>query len=252
MPTRASPCQPLLGRIGPKRADRRQGGQPADLDEVGTASQALQVRLLRVLQERCFEPVGSEETVTVDVRLVLATNEDLGRAVREGTFRQDLYYRISVVPVQLPSLRERVSDVPLLAAHFLRRYAELNEKDVRHIDDNVMTILQAHAWPGNIRELENVIERGVILCRGDTLSPKDLPGELTRSLAAPEPGQVLPLRKALEIPEREIIERTLRSHNWNRQETAAALMINRTTLFNKMRKYGLLDSGRRAPAHAGR
>jgi DNA-binding NtrC family response regulator len=221
------------------------------LDEIGTASQALQVRLLRVLQDRCFEPVGSEETVTVDVRLVLATNEDLARAVREQEFRQDLYYRISVVPIQLPSLRERVSDIPLLAAHFLRRFAELNEKDVRHIDDNVMTILQAHPWPGNIRELENVIERGVILCRGDTLAPKDLPGELTRSLAAPEPGQVLPLRKALEIPEREIIERTLRSHNWNRQETAAALMINRTTLFNKMRKYGLLDSGRRSPAHSG-
>ncbi|MGE0191637.1 MAG: sigma-54-dependent transcriptional regulator [Planctomycetota bacterium] len=234
-----------------QRAGRFQSadGGTLFLDEIGTASPGLQVRLLRVLQERCFEPVGSEETITVDVRLVLATNEDLARSVREGKFRQDLYYRISVVPIHLPPLRERVSDIPLLAAHFLRRFAELNEKDVRHIDDNVMTILQAHAWPGNIRELENVIERGVILCRGDTLSPKDLPGELTRSLAAPEPGQVLPLRKALEIPEREIIERTLRSHNWNRQETAAALMINRTTLFNKMRKYGLLDHHRR-PVHA--
>jgi len=213
------------------------------LDEIGTASPGLQVRLLRVIQERNFEPVGSEETQSVDVRLVLATNEDLARRVEEGTFRRDLYYRISVVPIQLPPLRERINDIPLLAAHFLKRYAAENAKDVRHIDDNAMTVLQPHAWPGNIRELENVIERGVILCRGDCITPRDLPPEMTHSIAAPEPGQSLSLRRALEIPEREIIERTLRSHNWNRQETAAALMINRTTLFNKMRKYGLL--GRR-------
>ncbi len=210
------------------------------LDEISTASQALQVKLLRVIQDRSFEAVGSEETISVDVRLILATNENLARRVEEGTFRQDLYYRISVVPLHLPALRERRGDVPLLAMHFLRRFAEENDKAVRHIDDNAMTILQAHAWPGNIRELENAIERGVILCRGDTITPKELPVELTREVSAPEPGQTLPLRKALEIPEREIIERTLRSHNWNRQETAAALMINRTTLFNKMRKYGLL------------
>jgi len=210
------------------------------LDEIGTASQALQVKLLRVIQERTFEPVGCEETVTVDVRLVLATNEELAQRVEDGTFRRDLYYRISVVPIQLPPLRERIGDIPLLAAHFLRHFTKENEKEVLRIDDNAMTILQAHNWPGNIRELENVIERGVILAQGDVLTPNDLPSVLTRTAAAPEPGQTLPLRKALEIPEREIIERTLRSHNWNRQETAAALMINRTTLFNKMRKYGLL------------
>jgi len=219
------------------------------LDEIGTASPALQVRLLRVIQERTFEPVGSEETVKVDVRLVLATNEDLEAKVEDGSFRRDLFYRVSVVPVHLPPLRERVGDVPLLAAHFLRRFAEDNSKPVTHIDDNAMTILQAHAWPGNIRELENVVERGVILCRTDTLTPRDLPPEMTRSVSAPEPGQTLPLRKALEIPEREIIERTLRSHGWNRQETAAALMINRTTLFNKMRKYGLLAKNRGTNGH---
>jgi two-component system response regulator AtoC len=212
------------------------------LDEIGTASQALQVKLLRVIQERTFEPVGSEETVTVDVRLILATNEDLSRLVEDGSFRRDLYYRISVVPIQLPSLAERMGDIPLLAAHFLRRFAAENEKEVTRIDDNAMTILQSHGWPGNIRELENVIERGVILASSDVLTPSDLPPTLTQTANAPMPGQTLPLRKALEIPEREIIERTLRSHNWNRQETAAALMINRTTLFNKMRKYGLLGS----------
>jgi DNA-binding NtrC family response regulator len=220
------------------------------LDEIGTASPALQVRLLRVIQDRCFEPVGSEQTVKVDVRLVLATNEDLEARVESGEFRRDLYYRVSVVPLLLPPLRERVGDITLLAGHFLQRFADENGKAVHHIEDNAMTVLQAHHWPGNIRELENVIERGVILCRGDVLTLRDLPPELTRSAPAPEPGQTMPLRKALEIPEREIIERTLRSHNWNRQETAAALMINRTTLFNKMRKYGLLGTARGTPSNS--
>jgi DNA-binding NtrC family response regulator len=213
------------------------------LDEIGAASPALQLKLLRVLQERKFEAVGSEESVEVDVRLLLATNEDLAKAVAEGRFRQDLFYRISVVPIHLPPLRDRLGDVPTLAQHFLRRYAEENGKPVRQIDDATLTILQAHAWPGNIRELENVIERGVILSRGDTLMPGDLPPELTKSAPAPVGTRTLPLKRALEIPEREIIERTLRGHDWNRQKTAQALAINRTTLFNKMRKYGLL--GRR-------
>lgn len=230
-------------------ADRAGRFEAADggtlfLDEIGAASPALQIRLLRVIQERSFERVGSAETRTVDVRLVLATNEDLAERVEAGEFRRDLFYRISVVPLHLPPLRERIGDIPLLAHHFLQRCAEENNKPVRYIDDNALTVLQSHAWKGNIRELENVIERGVILCRGDVLTPKDLPPELTVQTPTPTPGQVLPLRKALEIPEREIIERTLRSHNWNRQETAAALMINRTTLFNKMRKYGLLGTTR--------
>jgi len=211
------------------------------LDEIGTSTPALQLKLLRVLQERKFEPVGSEEPVEVDVRLVLATNEDLGKCVAEGRFRQDLFYRISVVPIHLPPLRERIGDVPLLAQHFLRRFTEENGKSIAEVDDSTMTILQSHSWPGNVRELENVIERGVILARGDRLMPGDLPPELTRSAPAPTGDRPLPLKRALEIPEREIIERTLRAHDWNRQATARALDINRTTLFNKMRKYGLLD-----------
>jgi len=211
------------------------------LDEIGAATPALQLKLLRVLQERKFEPVGSEDSVEVDVRLILATNEDLAKCVAENRFRQDLYYRISVVPIHLPPLRERLADVPLLAQHFLKRFSEENEKPVQEIDDGTMTILQAHGWPGNIRELENVVERGVILARGDVLMPGDLPPELTKSAPAPSGDRTLPLKRALEIPEREIIERTLRSQGWNRQKTARALDINRTTLFNKMRKYGLLD-----------
>jgi DNA-binding NtrC family response regulator len=211
------------------------------LDEIGASTPALQLKLLRVLQERKFEPVGSEESVEVDVRLILATNEDLAKAVQEGRFRQDLYYRISVVPVHLPPLRERMGDVPVLAQHFLKRFSSENEKPVREIADSTMTILQTHSWPGNIRELENVIERGVILARGETLMPGDLPPDLTKSAPAPTGDRPLALKRALEIPEREIIERTLRSHDWNRQRTARALDINRTTLFNKMRKYGLLS-----------
>jgi DNA-binding NtrC family response regulator len=216
------------------------------LDEIGAASPALQLKLLQVIQERRFQPVGAEESTEVDVRLILATNEDLSKAVQEGRFRQDLYYRISVVPIHLPPLRERIGDVPLLAQAFLRRFAEENEKAVNEIHETAMTILQSHPWPGNVRELENVIERGVILARGDTLMPGDLPPELTRSAPAPSGSRSLPLKRALEIPEREIIERTLRVNNWNRQKTASALEINRTTLFNKMRKYGLL--GRRGSA----
>jgi transcriptional regulator with PAS, ATPase and Fis domain len=211
------------------------------LDEIGASTAALQLKLLRVLQERKFEAVGSEESVEVDVRLILATNEDLAKAVAEGRFRQDLFYRISVVPIHLPPLRERVGDVPLLAQHFLKRFATENAKPVGEIDDATMTILQSHMWPGNIRELENVVERGVILARGDVLMPGDLPPELTKSAPAPTGSRTLPLKRALEIPEREIIERTLRGQNWNRQKTAQALDINRTTLFNKMRKYGLLS-----------
>ena len=210
------------------------------LDEIGASTAALQLKLLRVLQERKFEAVGSEESVEVDVRLILATNEDLSKAVSEGRFRQDLFYRISVVPIHLPPLRERVGDVPLLAQHFLKRFAGENTKAVTEIDDATMTILQSHSWPGNIRELENVVERGVILARGEVLMPGDLPPELTKSAPAPTGSRTLPLKRALEIPEREIIERTLRGQNWNRQKTAQALDINRTTLFNKMRKYGLL------------
>ncbi len=210
------------------------------LDEVGAASPALQLRLLRVLQERRFEAVGSEASVEVDVRMVLATNEDLAKAVLSGRFRQDLYYRISVVPVHLPPLRERSGDVPLLAQHFLKRCAQENGKKVDRIDDATLTILSAHSWPGNVRELENVIERGVILCRGDVLTPGDLPPALTKSAPAPVGDRPLALKRALEIPEREIIERTLKRHGGNRQRTAQALDINRTTLFNKMRKYGLL------------
>jgi DNA-binding NtrC family response regulator len=234
-----------LGKF--KRAD----GGTIFLDEISTASPGLQVKLLRILQERRFEPVGSDESVEVDVRVVLATNIDLKKAVEDGGFRADLYHRVNVVAIEIPPLRERAGDIPLLAEHFLRRCVRENEKNVERISDEAMQLLVRYPWPGNVRELENAIERGVVLARGPTLSPEDFPLEITgdegeadggfRLDFHPDGRTIVPLKKALEGPEREIIAATLASVNWNRQRAAKLLDINRTTLFNKMRKYGLLE-----------
>ncbi|MEW6747648.1 MAG: sigma-54 dependent transcriptional regulator [Planctomycetota bacterium] len=214
------------------------------LDEVSTASQALQVKLLRVLQDRVIERVGGLATVPVDVRVLLATNQDLAEAVRRGDFREDLYYRINVVTITLPSLRERSQDIPTLAEYFLRRFAaEHNRPDIR-LSRAALQRLLRYSWPGNVRELENAIERAVILAPGSEIEPEDLPPAVAEGeeelRAAPGP---LSLKRALEDPERLILQQALEAHGWNRQRTAAALQVNRTTLFNKMKKYGLL--GRR-------
>jgi transcriptional regulator with PAS, ATPase and Fis domain len=216
------------------------------LDEISNASPVLQMKLLRILQEKEFEPVGTSETMKVDVRVILATNTDLSEEVREGRFREDLYYRINVVAVHLPPLRDRVGDIPLLASHFLRLSSRENEKQIDGISDATLECLSRHSWPGNVRELENVIERAVVLTRNQTLTPRDLPpaisGETEDEPAEPvEVDRILPLKTALEGPERRIIEHALQKMNGSRQKTAAALSINRTTLFNKMKKYDLLS-----------
>jgi len=229
----------------------RADGGTIFLDEIATASPAFQVKLLRILQERRFERVGDEETVEVDVRVVLATNVDLKTQVEAGRFREDLFHRINVVRIEIPPLRERPGDIPLLADHFLRKCAQDNDKAVGRISDEAMALLVRYPWPGNVRELENAFERAVVLCRGEELRPEDFPLEMTGEKEERERSQaadfrsdgrtIQPLKKALEGPEREIIAATLASVNWNRQRAAKLLDINRTTLFNKMRKYGLLD-----------
>jgi DNA-binding NtrC family response regulator len=233
-----------LGKF--KRAD----GGSIFLDEISTASPGLQVKLLRILQERRFERVGDDESIDVDVRVLLATNIDLKEAVERGQFREDLFHRVNVVTMRIPSLRERRGDIPLLADHFMRRYAKENEKGVDRITDDAMRILVNYAWPGNVRELENAIERAVVLSHGGPLTiedfPLDLDGEEPSSGNSgldfrPDGRTITPLKKALEGPEKEIIAATLASVNWNRQQAARLLDINRTTLFNKMRKYGLLE-----------
>ncbi len=226
------------------------------LDEIGTATPAMQVKLLRVLQEFQFEPLGGTITHSVDTRVILATNDDLSASVENGSFRQDLYYRINVVNIILPSLRERVGDIPLLVDHFLREAAETCGREVDGFDSDAMEILQSYAWPGNIRQLENVVERAVLLARGSKLTTEDLPPELTgrgsdQLSVSPSSGNSTPvnlaeisgksLREALEGPERQIILQALRTHNWNRAATADALEINRTTLYKKMKRLGLDD-----------
>jgi two-component system, NtrC family, response regulator AtoC len=219
------------------------------LDEINSASPAMQVKLLRVLQERAFEPVGSSDTRTVDVRVILATNVELSQLVAEQKFRQDLYYRINVVTIRLPGLRERLGDIPLTAGHFLRRFAQETGREVLGFTEAAMACMQRYNWPGNVRELENAVERAVVLSRRPQIDVDDLP-ESVQFYNAPRPaGGVLaghegydkpmPLEQALEGPERRIIEAALKRNNWNRQATAAELDINRTTLYKKMRKYRL-------------
>ncbi len=215
------------------------------LDEIGTASPGMQVKLLRVLQEFEFEQVGGTKTFHVDARVVLATNENLEKLVQEGRFRQDLYYRVNVINLELPSLRERVSDIPLLAQHFLEHVCEESNKKVRGFTDETLAALQRYSWPGNVRELQNVVERAVLLGKGDSIRVEDLPS----SLAAARPVVLEPvggrtLKQALEGPERQIILEVLASHDWNRHATADALGINRTTLYKKMKRLGLEDDVR--------
>jgi DNA-binding NtrC family response regulator len=218
------------------------------LDEINSASPAMQIKLLRVLQDKSFEPVGSSQTKTVDVRVILATNTDLQQLVAEQKFRQDLYYRINVVNIRLPSLRERLSDIPLLSGHFLRQFSNQTGREVLSFSDAAMTAMQRYTWPGNVRELENAIERAVVLSRRPQIELEDLPDALqsftsSRPSSATAPAEdfdkAMPLEQALEGPERRIIEAALKRNNYNRQETAAELNINRTTLYKKMRKYRL-------------
>jgi DNA-binding NtrC family response regulator len=218
------------------------------LDEINSASPALQVKLLRMLQERAFEPVGSTETRNVDVRVILASNVDLMAMVAQQQFRQDLYYRINVVNIRMPGLRERVGDVGLLAGHFLRQFAKESGREILGFTDAALGAMQRYPWPGNVRELENAVERAVVFCRRPHIDVTDLPESIASSVVparlpgpydADLPDAPLPLQVALEGPERRIIEVALRRNAWNRQATAAELDINRTTLYKKMRKYGL-------------
>ncbi len=210
------------------------------LDEIGTASPGMQVKLLRVLQELSFEQVGGTKTFTVDTRVILATNEDLSAAVAQGRFRQDLYYRVNVINIELPPLRERISDIPLLAGHFLERVCEDSGKRVIGFTDEAMGALQRYGWPGNVRELQNVIERAVLLGKHDQVGIEDLPQALISAgpmVIDPVAGRTL--RQAMQNPERQIILEVLESNHWNRHASAEALGINRTTLYKKMKRLGL-------------
>ena len=210
------------------------------LDEVANASPAFQVKLLRVLEDRQFEPVGSNKTRTVDTRIIIASNRNLTEEVKQGRFREDLYYRINVVTIELPPLCERVGDVRLLAKHFLRMYCAQHNKEKLGITDEALEYLERYPWPGNVRELENVIERAALLSKDKFIGPDDLPDSIKQDQSQQQKTyKPLSLKEALAEPERNLIRQALEANHWNRQETAKALQINRTTLFKKMKHYGL-------------
>jgi DNA-binding NtrC family response regulator len=211
------------------------------LDEIANASPSLQVKLLRLIQDSCFERVGGTETIVTDTRVILATNVDLAREVADGRFREDLYYRVNVVPIHVPPLRDRRKDIPDLVNHLVRKHAHASEKAIGDVSPAAMQILTAHAWPGNVRQLENIVERAVVLARGDTVEVSELPSELlTTAPSAPahagKTDVIIPLKKALEEPERQIILRAIEYAGGNRDEAAKLLGINRSTLFYKLRK----------------
>ncbi len=203
------------------------------LDEIGEVSPPTQILLLRVLQDRRFERVGGEETLEVDVRVIAATNKNLTEEMKKGTFREDLYYRLNVIPILVPPLRERRDDIPLLASYFLQKFSQERKKEVISFSPEVMEILLAHSWPGNVRELENVIDHAIIIAKQEKILTKDLPQYL---LLKPLPTQEL---ATLQDYEKDLILRTLQETDWNKHKAAKRLNINRSTLYGKMKRYGL-------------
>ena len=203
------------------------------LDEVGDISLKTQIDLLRVLQEKAFRRLGGTEMIKVDVRIISATNRDLAQAITQGIFRSDLFYRLNVVGLHLPSLRERREDIPLLAKHFLRRYAiEINKK-IERLAPAALELLMEYNWPGNVRELENAIERAVVISPGHELAAKDF------TFLQPSPGFLNePSSRNLQELEKQHIQRILEENHWNISKTAVDLGIDRVTLYNKIKKYG--------------
>ena len=210
------------------------------LDEIGEMPMGVQTKLLRVLQEGTFERLGGTRTLRVDVRIITATNKALEQEVAAQRFRADLYYRINVIAIQLPPLRERREDIPLLVAHFLRHYARENSKTITTVHPQALHRLQLYDWPGNVRELENVIERAVVLASGQTIGVSDLPPHLRDKQSLPVYDQIiLPGSATLAQIEREAIIQTLKRHVGNRQAAARALDIGVATLYRKLKEYQL-------------
>ena len=209
------------------------------LDEIGDISLKLQLDLLRVLDVREFRRVGGSQLVKVDARIIAATNRDLKKLVESGTFREDLYYRLNVIPVMLPPLRERKEDMPLLAEFFLAQFSAEMRKPLEAVSAEALEILMAHDWPGNVRELRNVLERGAVLARGPIITPIEL--ELVQPASAPSPlGSPEPADSLKDVERKHIIS-TLRQHRWNITRSAKALGIDRVTLYSKIKRYQIRE-----------
>ena len=220
----------------PGRFALAQGGT-LFLDEIGDISTALQVKLLRVLQEKTYEPLGGTEPVKADVRIITATNQNLTELMSRGVFRDDLYYRLRVLKITLPPLRDRREDIPLLVQHFIHKFNTEKGKEIRGVSEQAMAALMRYEYPGNIRELENFIEHAFVLCREDRIRREHLPDELLDAVPAPEPDLHLEMGDYnLERLERLAIDRALEKHNGNRTRAAEELGINPSTLWRKIQK----------------
>jgi DNA-binding NtrC family response regulator len=212
------------------------------LDEIGDISLNMQVKLLRVIQEKEFERVGGNETIKVDVRIIAATNRNLEEAIAEKKFREDLYYRLNVIPIVVPPLRERKDDIPLLVDHFIKKFNADFNKTIQGVDEEALQALMAYDWPGNIRELENVLERAIVLSRSDILTVKDFPetiGAQKRQNNHFSYVEGQQLNDLVEQFEKTIIEQALEKYNGNKLRTAEKLGIHRSTFMSKLKKYGI-------------
>jgi two-component system response regulator AtoC len=213
------------------------------LDEVGDIPISLQAKLLRVLQERQVRRVGGNRFIEVDVRVISATHRNLTAMVKEGKFREDLYYRLNVISLPLPPLRDRAGDVPLLAYHFLRRYAAQSGKEIKGIASETLELLEAHPWPGNVRELQNVMERAVVLAEGEMISPAELPATLRLPQKAPTAAVAdhLSLKEAkrqwVEAFEREYLIALLKKHQGNISQAAKSAGVDRKTIHRLLKRY---------------
>jgi DNA-binding NtrC family response regulator len=217
------------------------------LDDVNSASANLQVKLLRVLQEKVIERVGGNTPIRTDVRIITATNMPLKEEVASNHFREDLYYRINVVSLNIPPLRERLADIGPLAELFIRQFNQIHKRKIRGISKSALQICLRHAWPGNVRELENIVEQAVLLSPGDYIVPESLPSYLHEiGLMANSPAKDMTLDEALAHAEKHILVETLERFKWNRKMCAQALGVSRTTLFNKMRRFDLFESRRQS------
>jgi DNA-binding NtrC family response regulator len=212
------------------------------LDEIGDMSPNLQVKLLRVLQEQKFERVGSTRTIGVDIRIIAATNQDLFSAVKKATFREDLYYRLNVIPIKVPPLRQRKSDIPLLVDFFVKKFSQEKQKRVKGFTSEAMDIMLSYEWPGNVRELENLVERVIILANSDEIGLDDIPEPMKGQAATVEspavtiPKKAIPFDHAVEEYEKRLILQALNETNWVKTKAAKLLKMNRTTLIEKMKK----------------
>ena len=212
------------------------------LDEIGDLPLSLQAKLLRVLEDREFYPLGSRKTTKVDVRIISATNQNLEQLVREKRFREDLYYRLNVMRLELPPLKERKGDVPLLISHILKRLCATRNSRVEKFSNDAMEVLLNYDYPGNVRELENIIEHALIVCQDKIIERKHLPLALQGGVARPLPAaqdEKVPIEKEIESTEKTVILDMLRKYHWNKGQTASVLGINRTTLWRKMKKYNI-------------